>query len=94
MMSINEGVNEGYWRLRRNHNTWVIKSWRRWFLRGTTVACHQMEGKHIVQERTLAVMGESLVHPGIQLDTFARHLHCEIFEAYVARCKGCAGNQR
>ena len=30
-----------YWRLRKN--TWVIKSCRRWFLRGSTVACLQKD---------------------------------------------------
>ena len=28
-----------YWRLREN--TWVIKSWRRWLLRGSKEACLQ-----------------------------------------------------
>ena len=47
-----------YWRLRKN--TWVIKSWRRWLLRGSTIACHKKKSKHIIQTRAFVVMGEGV----------------------------------
>ena len=50
--------------------------------------------KNIVWERAFVVMGERRAHPDIQLDTFVCHLQCEIFVLYIARCRGCAGNQR
>ena len=47
-----------YWRLRRN--TWVVTSWRRWFLRGSTVACSQKRCKYTVQTVTLVVVEEGV----------------------------------
>ena len=97
MMSINKGVNEAHYHdpileasqehLGDQVMEKMVSPWKRRSLSPD-------RGKHIVQARTLVVARESRVHPDIQLDTFVPLLQCEIFVPYIARCKGCAGNQR
>ena len=87
----NRGANYS-WRLRKK--TSVIKSWRRWLVRGSTVASLQKEWKNI-QNRAFVVVGEEV---GFIRTSNSTHLfkspECAIFEACIARCWGCAESQQ
>ena len=74
-----------YWRLRRK--TWVIKSWKRWPLRGSTVACPMERQRGCTAGDIHSYVKGNQFHPGNQFDTSAPLLPCENFVPYTVHCR-------
>ena len=97
VMSINRGVNEAHHydpKLEASRENLCGQVMEKTV---SLLKCRSLSpkrSKHVIQRRAFVVVVDSRVHPDFQLDTFVPLIQCEIVVPYMARCKGCEGNQR